>query len=52
MKRIGIKGVKCDCRFLINHSEDCKIIGQKKNQRSYVEKDIYGRSGGISASGV
>lgn len=27
--------------FLINHSKDCKILGQKKNQRSYIEKDIY-----------
>ena len=27
--------------FLINHSKDCKIIRQKKNQRSYIEKDIY-----------
>lgn len=38
--------------FLINHSKECKIIRQKKNRRSYIEKDIYGRSGGISASGV
>lgn len=35
------KRSKMRLSFLINHSKECKIIRQKKNRRSYIEKDIY-----------